>query len=99
MARVAFDTHAFVKQLRESGFEEALAEALAEAFRKAQDVHLEELATRYDLKELDLKIDNKLESIKGEINLVMGEINSVKWMMGILLAGVVSLILKAFFIP
>lgn len=92
MTRVAFDTHAFVKQLRESGFEEAQAEALVEAFRKAQEVHLEELATRYDLKELELKIDNKLEAIKGEINLI-------KWMMGILLAGTVSLILKAFFIP
>lgn len=95
MTRVAFDTYAFVKQLRESGFEEALADD----FRKAQEVHLEELATRYDLKELELKIDNQLESIKGEINRVMGEISLVKWMMGILLAGVVSLILKAFFIP
>ena len=90
MAGVIFDTHAFVKRLRESGFEENQAEALTEALRKAQEVHLEELATRHDLKETELKIDNKLETIKGELNLL-------KWMIGVLLAGVVSLILKSFF--
>lgn len=91
MAGVTFDTYAFVKRLRESGFEEAQAEALADGLKKAQEVHLEELATRHDLKETELKIDNKLETIKGELNLI-------KWMIGLLLAGVVSLILKSFFV-
>lgn len=90
MAGVTFDTYAFVKRLRESGFEETQAEALADGLRKAQEVHLEELATKHDLKETELKIDNKLEAIRGEINLI-------KWMIGLLLAGVVSLVLKSFF--
>jgi hypothetical protein len=47
--------------------------------------------TKRDLKELELKMDNKFESMKGELTLL-------KWMVGVLLAGVVSLVLKAFFI-
>lgn len=90
MAIVTFDTHAFIKQLKEAGFEEAQAEALSEAFKKAQTAHLAELATKHDLKELELKVDNKLESINGELRLL-------KWMMGVILAGVVSLVLKTFF--
>ena len=132
MASVIFDTYAFIKQLKKSGFEEIQAEALAEAFTKAQGTYLEELvtrhdlkelelstrhdlkelelstrndlkklelSTRHDLKELELKIDNKFESIRGEIISLKGELSLVKWMIGVLLAGVVSLILKAFFIP
>ncbi|MBI2875899.1 MAG: DUF1640 domain-containing protein [Candidatus Tectomicrobia bacterium] len=83
MAVLTFDTHAFIKQLEEAGFPEAQAEALSEAFKKAQEAHLGELATRHDLRELELKIE--------------AELRLLKWMMGIMLAGVVSLVLKAFF--
>ena len=53
---VLFDTHAFIKELKESGFEEKQAEALSGAIRKVQEAHLEELATKRDIKELELKI-------------------------------------------
>lgn len=56
------------------------------------------MATKHDLKELEMKIDNKFESIRGEIILVKGELSLVKWMIGVLPASVVSIILKAFFI-
>ena len=54
-------------------------------------MNLEQLATKQDLNEFELKIENRFEAIKGEINLL-------KWMIGLLLAGVLSLILKAFFL-
>ncbi|MGH7963983.1 MAG: coiled-coil domain-containing protein [Candidatus Binatia bacterium] len=91
MTAVTFDTYAFIKRLKESGFNETQAEALAEAIKGSQAAHLDTLATKHDLKELELKIDNRLESVKGELALL-------KWMIGVLLAGVVSLVLKAFFI-
>lgn len=90
MAVLAFDTHALIKQLKEAGFPELQAEALSEALKKVQEAYLGELVTKHDLRELELKIDNKLESMAGELKLI-------KWMMGVMLAGVVSLVLKAFF--
>jgi hypothetical protein len=55
-----------------------------------QDIKELATATKQDLKELELRIENKLESMRGEITLL-------KWMMGFVLAGIVSLVLKAFF--
>ena len=84
MAGITFDTYAFIKHLKESGFQEPQAEALADAFKKAQEVHFEQLATKHDLKELELRMNAQLMLLK--------------WMIGVMLAGVVSLVLKAFFI-
>ena len=56
---------------------EAEAAALAEALGEV------DVATKRDLKELELKIT--------------GELTLIKWMLGILLGGVIALIMKAFF--
>ncbi len=85
MSVTTFDTLKFAKTLKAAGFDEAKAEAISEAFKEAQQASLEDLATKSDLKELELKINAQLMLLK--------------WMMGFILAGVVSLILKAFFIP
>lgn len=36
MTTITFDTHKFIRRLRSAGFEEAQAEAVAEAFQEAQ---------------------------------------------------------------
>jgi F0F1-type ATP synthase membrane subunit b/b' len=152
MTVVAFDTYELIKKLKDSGFEEPQAEALAEAFVTTHETYLADLVTsqelkdarqelkqeiaqlrqelkqeiaqlrqelkqeikdlrqefnqeikdlrqefnqeiaqvRQEIKELGLKMDVKYESMKGEITLI-------KWMMGIVIAGILSLILKAFF--
>jgi hypothetical protein len=36
MTVITFDTHRFVRKLKEAGFEEKQAEAVADAFREAQ---------------------------------------------------------------
>lgn len=46
---VLFDTHAFIKELKESGFEERQAEALSSAIKRVQKQPLEELATKQDI--------------------------------------------------
>jgi hypothetical protein len=51
----------------------------------------QELATKGDLRELDLRLDARFERIDGELKLN-------RWMLGILIAGVMSLVLKTFFV-
>lgn len=58
MAAITFDTHKFIRTLKESGIPENQAEAIAEAFRAA---HIEaELATKADLRELEYRLVIKL---------------------------------------
>lgn len=57
---VVFDTHAYVKKLRSVGFTEEQAEAQAEALKDLVD---EQLATKRDLKELELRLTVKLGAI------------------------------------
>ena len=65
------------------------AEAVADAFRDASSEA--ELASKRDiLRELGLKIESRFEQVKGELTLI-------KWMLGIMLGGVMALVLKAFF--
>lgn len=58
MGSVSFDTHRFVRRLRESGFSEPQAEAISMAFAEAQVEA--ELATRTDLRDLEYRLVIKL---------------------------------------
>lgn len=57
MTAITFDTLRFVRKLKEAGFEEKQAEAVADAFRGAQAET--ETATRHDLKELELSFKGR----------------------------------------
>lgn len=58
MATITFDTHKFIRTLKEAGIPEQQAEAIAAAFREA---HQEaELATKADLRELEYRLIIKL---------------------------------------
>lgn len=81
MASLTFDTHQFVRKLRERGFTEQQAEALAEALADAQ--HEAEPVAKKDL--------------QIELAPVRADIDLIKWMLGVLLAGVAALVLKSFF--
>ena len=60
MAAIMFDTYAFVKQLIEAGMPEEQAEVLA----RSQTTLIEEkLATKEDLKELELRLRLHLGSM------------------------------------
>jgi hypothetical protein len=88
MTTITFDTHKFIRRLEEAGFASAQAEAVAEAFREAQGEA--EVATKRDIERLESKLEARFERVDGELRLN-------RWMIGVLLAGVVSLILKAYF--
>jgi hypothetical protein len=88
MSAITFDTHKFIRKLEEAGFDPKQAEAVADAFKEAQGEA--EIATKRDIERLEAKLDTRFERVDGELRLN-------RWMLGLMLAGVVSLILKAFF--
>lgn len=61
--RYAYDTHIFVKRLKDKGVPEAQAEAIVEVMRDAQDVSLTQAATKADLRELELRLKLHLGSM------------------------------------
>lgn len=60
MTTIVFDTHAFVKELAEAGMPEKQAEVLA---RSQATLINETLATKQDLKELELRLTIRLGSM------------------------------------
>ncbi len=87
MATLSFDTHRFVRRLRDAGMPEVQAEALAEAQRDALAQAVDaQLATKSGLSRIELKL------VEHD-----GGLKLIKWMLVMLLAGVLALVLKAFF--
>ena len=80
MSSITFDTHKFVKQLQVAGFPQAQAEAVVDAVVNSQESA--DLVSKQDL--------------QIELAPVRTDLTLLKWMMGILLAGVISLVMKAF---
>jgi hypothetical protein len=81
MSTITFETLKFTKMLERSGVPSAQAEAFAEAFKEASG-------------EADLVTKKVL--IFG-LAPIQADLSRVKWMLGILLGGVIALILKTFF--
>ncbi len=71
---LTFDTLAYVKRLRSAGVTEEQAEIHAEALAEILE---ERIATKQDLKELELALKHDLANIKSEI---------IKWVEGMLVA-------------
>lgn len=90
MATVTFDTLELVDKLKTAGIPQAQAEAVVRVIAEAQDG----LVTKHDLTEIKNEIkagmNVRFERIDGELKLN-------RWVLGVLLAGVISLVLKAFF--
>ena len=61
MATLAFDTHAFVKELTQAGMPEAQAEVLARSQATLID---EKLATKQDLKELEARLRHDMKELE-----------------------------------
>ncbi|MFM8340608.1 MAG: DUF1640 domain-containing protein [Methylomonas sp.] len=82
MATITFDTLELVDKLKVAGFAQEQAEAVIRVIAEAQD----SLVTK---EYLDFKFEKELAPIKTELAVL-------KWMMGVLIAGVLSLVLKTF---
>nr|WP_276593527.1 DUF1640 domain-containing protein [Xylella fastidiosa] len=98
---VAFDTLKFANRLKTAGVPAAHAEAEAEALAEVLETNLQDLATKRDLRELELKLESKIDKGFAEVHKgfveIKGEMLLLKWMFGALVGGVTALIIKAFF--
>jgi len=92
MSAVTFDTLKFVETLEEAGVENRVAKAISSAVRDSYDAA--DLATKADLREMELRMDAKFGEKFGGLQ---AEINSIKWMIGVLLAAVMTILIKSFF--
>ncbi|EIC20507.1 CCDC90 family protein [Thiorhodovibrio frisius] len=88
MTAISFDTLRFVETLKDHGLNDEQAKGIAAAYRDASGEA--EIATKRDIERLEaqlIRVDTRFA----------GEMTLMKWMLGILLGGVVALILKSFF--
>ena len=69
MTTITFDTHKFIRKLRDTGFEEDKAEAVAEAFQEAQAESLP--VTRDYLDARLYEMENRM--VKWGIGLALGQ--------------------------
>lgn len=81
MATITFDTLKFVEKLKDSGIPDEQAKAIAEAFRDAQ-------GDADWITKKDLQIE--LAPVKTDLLLI-------KWMVGLVLGGIIALMLKSIF--
>lgn len=63
MTAIPFDSHEFYSELVQSGLAEKTADALTKAVVKIEKAKLDELATKRDLVELELKIEQTRKEI------------------------------------
>ena len=83
-AVITLDTHKFIRVIEAAAFDPKQADAFMEAQGEA------ELATKLDRERPAAKLEIRFERIDGELR-------PNRWMLGLMLAGVVSLMLEAFF--
>lgn len=83
MATIAFDTLQLVDKTKAAGFSPEQAESVVRAIGEAQEA----LVTKTYL---DHTLERTLAPLRTDLTVL-------KWMMGVLLAGVMSLILKGYF--
>lgn len=73
---IPFDTHAFIKELQTAGLSENQAEVQAMALTKAlaefQESYLVELATKQDLREMELRLKHDLAVLKHDLTVRLG---------------------------
>jgi hypothetical protein len=67
MTAAAFDTHEFYIELVQSGLAEKTADALTKAVSKIEKAKLDELATKGDLRELELKLSAQIEKSRADV--------------------------------
>ncbi|MBK6999857.1 MAG: DUF1640 domain-containing protein [Rhodoferax sp.] len=102
MNTVTFDTLKYANTLKEAGVPDKQAEAQAKAqrdsFAEAFDTNV---ATKADIARLDANIKADMARLeattKADIAKLDKELAVLKWMVGLVIAGVSAQILKAFF--
>ena len=90
MTAMTFDTLKYANRLKAAGVPGEQAEAMAEVQADVFDRNLEELATKRDLKDLELRMVADMAKIHGELS-------TIRWGIAVIVGGVMALVLKTFF--
>jgi hypothetical protein len=98
MSAITFDTLKFADRIEKAGASRELATALAEAQKESLSEVLDStLATKSDIHGIRLNMEILKTEIKTDIAGLRGEITSIKWMMGALVALATANFAKQFF--
>lgn len=92
MTTLAFDTHAFVKRLHDVGFTDLQAETLTQLHQEVVDSALDqvshkELASKHDMRELELKIELLRADVKRDVaemkrDMAENKSDLIRWIIG-----------------
>ena len=95
---IQFDTLGYVEKLKAAGVPETQAKAGAEALAAALGESTSGvLATKEDIASLKVEVADVKSELKIEIADVKSELKVMRWMIATIVAGVISLVAKAFF--
>lgn len=94
MTTLIFDTHEFIKELKNAGFSEQQAEVITKLQKTAisstleqakHDYQLDDLATKRDLKELELKVDASIRELELKVakDIAESKAELVCWVVGV----------------
>ncbi len=72
MSTITFDTHEFIKELKNVGFSEEQAK---------HDYQFDDLATKRDLKELEFRLESRIKDT--ELKIVETKAELVRWVVGV----------------
>jgi len=89
---ITFDTLKFLDDLEKAQVPREQARAIVQVVRESRDAA--DVATKGDLALVHKELDAKIDLVRSDLR---GEIATLKWMFGFTLAGVASLVLKAYF--
>jgi len=91
MATITFDTLKFAQHLKSSGMPEEQAKSIAEAFRDAQQET--KVATRGDLKELELSMKKEIKEVG--LKIADAKADLVRWVVsaGILQTAIIAMLI------
>ena len=78
MATITFDTHLFVRKLRETGITEPQAEVIIDVVRDA--VASSEIVSKNDLEVVKLELKRDIETVRKEIAETKAEL--IRWVIG-----------------
>jgi hypothetical protein len=94
MATLTFDTHDFVKKLKVAGFSEEQAEILTDLQKTTvlntleqarHDYHLDDLATKRDMKELETALARDVKELELKLQKEIAETKAdlIRWVVGV----------------
>ncbi len=90
MATITFDTHEFVKKLKGVGFSEEQAEILTDLQKTTvlntleqarHDYELDDLATKRDLREMELRLEARIKDT--DLKIAENKSELIRWVVGV----------------